>query len=442
MLSYRNNAQSTLAQALDALGSDFESVSMVLAVGGGAVFGDFPAQQRMRLTLSHDSAPDAHEIIEAFGRNGDSLTVYRGLEGTTVRAWPVGTQVANYLTAGGANRFVQAGADAYSGMQGGFAVGATEFIEAGSVRKVADMAQETVGPAGSLVGFSMGGSYSLGVILKTGKTSGNSSGDVNSLWGNVRMAQVTPEYASTGMAVGTLVAAQESGMATGYKASAASNSVALGLNAVAVRQSTAVGSDVAALGERSLALGASALALGDGAVALGSNAYQAADYSWGFAGVPTVPRDGRPSDGNSENAWLNSGAEGVIASRFHDLGVAPLFSGQSVQDGDVVRPTSGAVRYRALIPYDPRDNNNTYYPPSVSLPTSGMMNVAMDPDNSNEAMWVAHEAGNQLRSDQAKVGAQVYSQLISSAYNIVNTSASMSASGSYSWNYSGEAAPL
>lgn len=51
-------------------------------------------------------------------------------------------------------------------------------------------------------------------------------------------------------------------------------------------------------------------------------------------------------------------------------------------------------------------------------------------------------ANNQLRSDQAKVGAQVYSQLISSAYNIVNTSASMSASGSYSWNYSGEAAPL
>ncbi len=48
-------------------------------------------------------------------------------------------------------------------------------------------------------------------------------------------------------------------------------------------------------------------------------------------------------------------------------------------------------------------------------------------------------ANNQLRADQAKVGAQTYAQLISSAYNVVNTSASMSYGGSYSWSYSGSA---
>lgn len=48
-------------------------------------------------------------------------------------------------------------------------------------------------------------------------------------------------------------------------------------------------------------------------------------------------------------------------------------------------------------------------------------------------------ANNQLRSDQSKVGAQTYAQLISSSFNVVNTSASMSSSGAYSWNYSGSA---
>lgn len=63
-------------------------------------------------------------------------------------------------------------------------------------------------------------------------------------------------------------------------------------------------------------------------------------------------------------------------------------------------------------------------------------NLALQTARSNND---AIAANNQLRSEQSKVGAQVYSQLISSAYNIVNTSASMSASGSYSWNYSGAA---
>lgn len=51
-------------------------------------------------------------------------------------------------------------------------------------------------------------------------------------------------------------------------------------------------------------------------------------------------------------------------------------------------------------------------------------------------------ANNQLRADQAKVGAQTYAQLISSAYNVVSTSATMQVNNGFSWNYSGAAPDL
>ncbi|MBB1651693.1 hypothetical protein [Delftia sp. UME58] len=396
-LVYFNNAESVLGAPLDDSGSAFSAVSLTLAAGTGALFGSPTEERRLRLTLTHPDTPDEREIIEARGRTGDVLSVYRGLEATAVRAWPAGAKVSNYLTAEAANRFVLGPSNEYESMQGGFAVGSTQFMDVAGIYKPDGMSEFVTGAAGQLVGLPSGGSHALGVILLSGKASGESSGDVNGLWGNARAVQVAASYSSTGMALGTLVTAAEGGVAAGLRAAAGEGSLALGNGVTAVRQAMALGRDCAALGERSLAAGAGALALGDGSVALGDGAYQAAERSIAFGALPTVPRVWRALDGNSENAWEHAGSEGIVASRFYDLGVSPEFSGGSVMDGDVYRPATGAVRYRAFIPYDPRATTNSFYAPAMALPSSGLMNQPMDAANSNEAMWVAHEGGAGLR---------------------------------------------
>ncbi len=396
-LVFFNNAESTLNAPLAEIGDDFSAVSMYLVAGTGAQFGAPTEDRRLRLTLTHPDTPGAHEIVEARSRSGDMLSVYRGLEGTQVRAWSAGAKVSNYLTAGAVNRFVLGASNEYENMQGGYAVGATAFLDTASLPKPDGTSDFVTPGAGQLLGLPSGGSHSLGVILKSGKASGQSSGDVNSLWGAARVVRVAASYNATGMALGTVVAGGEGGVALGAKAAAGEGSVSVGSSVTAVRQGVALGRESAALGERSLAVGAGALALGDSSIALGDGAYQAADRSISFGALPTIPRVWRALDGNSENAWEHAGAEGVIASRFYDLGVSPQFSGGTVVDGDVYQPSAGAVRYRAFIPYDPRATANSFNAPAVTLPPSGMMNQAMDSANSNEATWVAHEGGAGLR---------------------------------------------
>ncbi|WP_280192155.1 hypothetical protein [Delftia sp. PS-11] len=392
-LTFFNNAESKLVAQLNAIGDDFSAVQLTLTAGTGALFGSPTEARRVRLTLSNPDVTSEREIIEARSRAGDVLSVYRGLEGTAVRMWPAGTTISNYLTAGAVNRFVLGGSDAYDHMQGGFAVGVAPFMAAANTHAPDSNSGGVIGPAGQLVGLPSGGSKALGVILKPGKTNGETSGDVYGTWGTARVAMVAREYSATGMSVGTMTVAGELGMAVGIKAAAGESSIAVGTDAFAVRQGVALGSNTSAVGERSFAAGPGALALGDSSTALGDGAYQAADHSVAFGALPTIPRVWRPADGNSENAWEYTGSEGIIASRTYDLGVPPTFSGGNVMDGDVFRPASGPLRYRALIPYDPKAMPNSFNAPAMNLPAFGMSNLSMDPANSNDATWVVHEGG-------------------------------------------------
>lgn len=91
-----NNAQTVLAAGISA-----SATSMTVNSGTGALF---PAPSAgvsfFKLTLIDAATGQLTEIVHVTARSGDTMTIDRGQEGTTARAWSANDIAANMMTAG------------------------------------------------------------------------------------------------------------------------------------------------------------------------------------------------------------------------------------------------------------------------------------------------------------------------------------------------------
>lgn len=91
-----NNAQTVLAAGISA-----SATSMTVNSGTGALF---PAPSAgvsfFKLTLIDAATGQLTEIVHVTSRSGDTMTIDRGQEGTTARAWSANDIAANMMTAG------------------------------------------------------------------------------------------------------------------------------------------------------------------------------------------------------------------------------------------------------------------------------------------------------------------------------------------------------
>jgi len=90
-----NNANTTLATGISS-----STTTLVLASGTGALFPSPGTNQYFPVTLNDALTGLVYEICWCTSRAGDNLTVLRGQEGTTARAWLLGDYAYNANTAG------------------------------------------------------------------------------------------------------------------------------------------------------------------------------------------------------------------------------------------------------------------------------------------------------------------------------------------------------
>ena len=90
-----NNANTTLAAGISS-----STTTIVMATGTGALFPSPGTNQYFPLTLNDALTGLVYEICWCTSRTGDNLTVLRGQEGTTARAWLLGDYAYNANTAG------------------------------------------------------------------------------------------------------------------------------------------------------------------------------------------------------------------------------------------------------------------------------------------------------------------------------------------------------
>lgn len=91
-----NNAQSVLAAGISA-----SATSLTLNTGTGALFpSPVPGVSFFKLTLIDAASGQLSEIVHVTAKSGDVLTIVRGQEGTSSRAWSANDIAANMLTAG------------------------------------------------------------------------------------------------------------------------------------------------------------------------------------------------------------------------------------------------------------------------------------------------------------------------------------------------------
>ena len=101
-LLFANQAQTALA-----LPATSTQTTLTLAAGTGTYFPAPGTNQSILLTIVSTSSQLINEIVLCTNITGDVLTVVRGQEGTTPRAWAVGSFVINLMTAGTGNAFAQ-----------------------------------------------------------------------------------------------------------------------------------------------------------------------------------------------------------------------------------------------------------------------------------------------------------------------------------------------
>ena len=89
-----NNATTTLGGGISS-----SATTVVLATGAGAMFPSPGASEYFTLTLNDALTGLVYEVCWCTARTGDSLTVLRGQEGTTARAWLIGDYAYNTQTA-------------------------------------------------------------------------------------------------------------------------------------------------------------------------------------------------------------------------------------------------------------------------------------------------------------------------------------------------------
>ena len=98
ILQFANEAISNLASGLPATGAG--STTIVLTTGTGALFPAISGGTTFKGTLWDAATQTINEIVLVTAISADTLTVIRGQEGTTARAWNVGDIFGNYITAG------------------------------------------------------------------------------------------------------------------------------------------------------------------------------------------------------------------------------------------------------------------------------------------------------------------------------------------------------
>ena len=99
---WANDAVATLAASISN-----SQVTLTLTSGEGALFPSPSAGQFFSLTLISASNANLYEITYCTARSGDTLTVQRGVEGTTALGWNAGDLAQNLLTAGQLASFPQ-----------------------------------------------------------------------------------------------------------------------------------------------------------------------------------------------------------------------------------------------------------------------------------------------------------------------------------------------
>ncbi|WP_448878459.1 hypothetical protein [Enterobacter asburiae] len=91
-----NNAQTVLAAGISA-----SATTMTVNSGTGALFPSPSAGVSFfKLTLVDAATGQLTEIVHVTARTGDTMTIDRGQEGTTARAWSANDIAANMMTAG------------------------------------------------------------------------------------------------------------------------------------------------------------------------------------------------------------------------------------------------------------------------------------------------------------------------------------------------------
>lgn len=93
---YANNALSTLASAVDAVGT-----TLTLPAGEGELFPTPSGDDWFVLTLTQAIAETSWEVVKVTARAGNVLTVLRAQEGTPAAAWEASTKAELRVTASG-----------------------------------------------------------------------------------------------------------------------------------------------------------------------------------------------------------------------------------------------------------------------------------------------------------------------------------------------------
>ncbi len=101
-LLFANNANTTLATSAQST-----STTIQVASGTASIFPAIIQGEAIVLTISSATNPLLTEIVWCTAISGDTLTILRGQEGTTARAWNAGDYVANLITAGTNSSFAQ-----------------------------------------------------------------------------------------------------------------------------------------------------------------------------------------------------------------------------------------------------------------------------------------------------------------------------------------------
>lgn len=110
-----NNAQSVLAAGISA-----SATSLTLNTGTGALFpSPVSGTSFFKLTLIDAATGQLSEIVHVTAKSGDVLTIVRGQEGTSARAWSANDIAANMLTAGTIMLLAQLESPSFTGTPAG-----------------------------------------------------------------------------------------------------------------------------------------------------------------------------------------------------------------------------------------------------------------------------------------------------------------------------------
>lgn len=99
---YANNASTTLASGISAT-----ATTLIMATGEGALFPNPDATEAFFMTLTDAATQQTREIVYCTARTGDACTIVRGQQGTTASIWGAGDIVAQLVTKGDLDAFIQ-----------------------------------------------------------------------------------------------------------------------------------------------------------------------------------------------------------------------------------------------------------------------------------------------------------------------------------------------